>query len=159
MALWSCFNHETAIKLFSSDLLVQFSQSSLLSLFMWRICHHTWLCCCTRWQCLSSKEHSDHEKRVAYRGMLEAVVSHGKNLPRRALRRLKVTSIEDYAKAVATNLNGKNVFQWLLSSATKIRLIYFCSSDPQVERLLLSYYPAHESFIKLIEPFTVSKTL
>lgn len=41
--------------------------------------------------------------------MLEAVVSHdGKYLPRRALRRLKVTSIEDYAKAVATNLNGEN---------------------------------------------------
>lgn len=40
--------------------------------------------------------------------MLEAVASQdGKNLPRRALRRLKVTSIEDYAKAVAANLNGK----------------------------------------------------
>ena len=67
---------------------------------------------CTRWQCQSIGEHSDHEKRVAYRGMLEAVVSHGKNLPRRALRRLKVTSIENYAKAVATNLNGKSIFHY-----------------------------------------------
>ena len=60
-----------------------------------------------RWQCQSAEEHSDHEKRVAYRGMLEAVISHDGNLPRKALRRLKVTSIEDYAKTVAANLNGK----------------------------------------------------
>ena len=71
---------------------------------------HSCLFCYTRWQCQSIGEHSDHEKRVACRGMLEAVVSHGKKLPRRALRRLKVTSIEDYAKAVATNLNGKSIF-------------------------------------------------
>jgi hypothetical protein len=64
-----------------------------------------------RWRCQSAEEHGDHEKRVAYRGMLEAVVSlNVKNLPRKALRRLKVSSIEDYAKAVATNLNGKTIF-------------------------------------------------
>ena len=73
---------------------------------------HTWLwgaiVLYRRWRHQSIEEHSEHEKKVAYRAMLEAVASQdGKNLPRRALRRLKVTSIEDYAKAVAANLNGK----------------------------------------------------
>ena len=32
-------------------------------------------------------------------------------------------------------------------------------SDPLLERRLLTYYTSHESFLKLIEPFTVRKTL
>ena len=37
--------------------------------------------------------------------MLEAV-SHGNDLTRKALRRLKFNSMADYAKTVATNLQG-----------------------------------------------------
>ena len=48
----------------------------------------------------------EHERRVAYRAMLEAVTL-GKDLPRKALRRLKVNNMETYAKAVANNLNGE----------------------------------------------------
>ena len=38
--------------------------------------------------------------------MLEAVAG-GNNIPRKALRKLKIDSIEEYAKAAATNLNGE----------------------------------------------------
>ena len=80
---------------------------SFLSLFAVQYHCVIALCVC-RWRCQSVEEHSEHERKVAYRGMLEAI-THGRNLPRRALRRLKVTSIEAYAKAVATNINGESI--------------------------------------------------
>ena len=34
----------------------------------------------------------------------------------------------------------------------------YCISDLSLEQRFLSYYAAHEAFVKLIEPFTVSET-
>ena len=99
-------------------------------------------------------DHTHHERQVAYRGMLEAV-SHGNDLPRKALRRLKFNSMADYAKTVATNLQGDYCCH------SNMSIVYHLSVyiDVSIERELLDYHIAHEEFIKFIEPFTVSKTL
>lgn len=54
----------------------------------------------------SDREHREHEKKVTYRAVLEAV-SSGKDLPRKSLRRLKSNSIETYAKSITSELNGE----------------------------------------------------
>ena len=63
---------------------------------------HYWF----RWKDQSAAEHVDHMIHVAYRGMLDAV-SDGRQLPRKALRGFKYSSIQEYASAVAAALNGK----------------------------------------------------
>ena len=73
---------------------------------MWDNFHTHTIVLYNRWQLQSRDQHIQHEQRVAYRGMLEAVIS-GNDIPRKALRKLKMDSIEEYAKAVAINLNGE----------------------------------------------------
>lgn len=61
--------------------------------------------CANRWQLQSNDQHSKHERRVAYRAMLEAITG-GKSISRKAFRKLKIDSVEEYAKAVGANLKG-----------------------------------------------------
>ena len=49
--------------------------------------------------------------------MLEAIAG-GNDIPRKALRKVKIDSIEEYAKAVATNLSGE--FSALPASAQAV---------------------------------------
>ena len=59
-----------------------------------------------RWRGQSAEEHAEHMVHVAYRGMLEAVRDAKQPLPRKVLRGLQSSSIREYAKTIASRVNG-----------------------------------------------------
>lgn len=74
------------------------------------------------------------------RGMLEAVYG-GKKLTSKALRRLKVNSVTEYAKAVASHLNGEFIERFKL--ITVLMYNYVCLYTRLLNRTLEAMQPGH----------------